>query len=132
MENPLNQVTTFAYKTFGTEGVKLMEGVTAPTSPATTIAYDNTGGAPPRAAALQYPDGELTTLHWNSLANLKVDAVEDPLTHRTSYSYDATGSITAIGNPLAETITYEYDTPDNRLVAIVDPTGSYRLETGAA
>jgi YD repeat-containing protein len=120
VKNPLNQVTSFTYKTFSTEGVKFMETVLAPSGPPNTIVYDDTVGAPPRVEAVQYPDGNLSTLHWNATTNLKVDAVQDPMTHRTSFMYDAFGDITDVGNAMAETITYQYDS-QCRLEAMVDP-----------
>jgi YD repeat-containing protein len=120
--NPLNNLTSFGYEPFS-QGVSYAAYVAAPSAAPdaiTTITYDTTAGAPPRVASIQYPDGELSELHWNATTNLKVDSIEDPLAHRTTYTYDATGNVTAVGNPLGETFTYQYDS-QSRLEAVVNP-----------
>ena len=121
VESALNKRTTFNYNATFSEGVQLLEEIVAPSGPPTTYGYDTTVGAPPRIRTITDPRGKVTTLHWNSTANLKLDAVQNPLDHRTTYSYGTTGEITAVENPMNETFTYAYDSPDVRLRAVVDP-----------
>jgi YD repeat-containing protein len=120
IENALREVSHFDYTAAFAEGIKLLESFATPSPAPTTFTYDSTAGAPPRVEAIKQSDNSLTTLHWDSTANLKVDSLEDPLTHRTTYTYDAVGMTTSVANPLNEIVTYQYDS-QSRVEAVVDP-----------
>jgi RHS repeat-associated protein len=83
----------------------------------TTYTYDPVWKS--EVATITDPLTHTTTFEYDASGNRK--SVTDALNHKTSFEYNAAGQVTSVTDPLQHTTTFEYAGPD--LVKITDPLG---------
>jgi RHS repeat-associated protein len=127
--SPAARTTTIAYNT---TWVHLPDTITTP-GLTTTFTYDGSGDVLTKtltdttSQSVPYATNGQTRVWkytWNNSLLASVQSPRTDVAEKTSYTYDSTGALTAIKNPVNQQTTISSHTPDGLPETIVDPNGT--------
>lgn len=127
--SPVARTTTIAYDP---TWIHLPDTITT-TGLTTTFTYDGSGDVLTKtltdttSQSVPYPTNGQTRVWkytWNNYLLASVQSPRTDVTEKTSYTYDSTGALTTITNPLNQGTTITSHTPSGLPETIVDPNGT--------
>ena len=106
---PDGSVTTYVQSASGPTSIKQLVTASPLVERTTTMAYFATADARNgKVETITDPRGKLTTMAYNTTTG-DLTSVTDPLSHATTFGYDAFGRRTTVTDALGHTTTTEYD-----------------------
>ena len=117
--DPRLSITTYNYLPATFTAAQQLQSVQLPNGGIFTYLYNSNN----LVNQIVDPNGNLSSINWNTVVTLQRDSLVDPYGNVTTYTYNSQSQITAIQDPLGRTTTRVYDTNGN-LSALVDPLGN--------